>query len=104
MKTRQSERPNYKVLHEGVTPRKERIKEKKWSKSSLYEFEVLREEGDRLFVHWKGWPTSYDSYIERVAAVDIPEDAVGSDARQDLHRQLYIQVSSKNYTKFVVVF
>ena len=44
----------------------------------LFNFQILREDGDRVYVHWVGWGSKYDSWINKsdiISKDEIPQPA-----------------------------
>ena len=86
---------NYKELHEGSTsviPRRLTVKQERWSTSKLWPCQIVEDNGDQVKVHWDGWSESYDQWIAKEDAVDVPSDIEEADGYSHFTRQLYVQV------------
>ena len=95
MKTRGSKpNLNYKVLANGfpLAVLRQREFKPKWKRSQLWEFEILEEKKEEVKVHWVGWSSTYDQWVNKEDIVDIPSAVEEADAYGAFIHQVKIQV------------
>ena len=65
----------------------------KESDKKVYKANVLKVEGSKCFIHYKGWAASWDEWL------DIPEECEGSDEEVKLEEKVVEQKSNSDKRK-----